>query len=101
MSRPKQMLNKSRGVDVDPKNQTVIVTDKELNAVLTYHAPELFRKPLRTPLWSLAGRLHQSPSRLSGTGRVAQHQVSFRKPASMLTVFAAKRFGWSQFLQHC
>jgi len=42
---PNQMLVKPRGVDVDPKNQTVIVTDKELNAVLTYHAPEVFREP--------------------------------------------------------
>jgi len=42
---PNQMLVKPRGVDIDPKNQAVIVTDKELNAVLTYHAPELFREP--------------------------------------------------------
>ena len=42
---PNQMLVKPRGVDIDPKNQAVIVTDKELNAVLTYYAPELFREP--------------------------------------------------------
>ncbi len=42
---PNQMLVKPRGIDVDPKNQAIIVTDKALNAVLTYHAPEIFREP--------------------------------------------------------
>ena len=42
---PHQMLDKPRGVDIDPRNQTIIVTDKTLNAVLTYHAPEIFRTP--------------------------------------------------------
>ena len=41
---PNKMLIKPRGVDLDPKNQAIIVTDKTLNAVLTYHAPELFRE---------------------------------------------------------
>ena len=39
---PDRMLNKPRGVEVDAKNQTVIVSDKTLNAVLTYYVPELF-----------------------------------------------------------
>ena len=42
---PHQMLVKPRGVDLDPKHQTIIVSDKTLNAVLTYHAPEIFREP--------------------------------------------------------
>jgi len=42
---PHQMLVKPRGVDVDAKHQTIIVTDKTLNAALTYHAPEIFREP--------------------------------------------------------
>ncbi len=41
---PHRMLRKPRGVDLDLKNQTVIVSDKDLNAVLTYHVPELFRE---------------------------------------------------------
>ena len=41
---PHKMLRKPRGVDLDPKNQTVIVSDKDLNAVLTYHVPEIFRE---------------------------------------------------------
>jgi hypothetical protein len=44
---PHRMLVKPRGVDVDPKNQTVIVSDKDLNAVLTYSVPEMFRTPAR------------------------------------------------------
>jgi hypothetical protein len=31
-----------RGVDLDPKNKSVIVTDKRLNAVLTFSFPEMF-----------------------------------------------------------
>jgi hypothetical protein len=42
---PHQMLVKPRGIDIDPQNQTIIVSDKELNAVLTYSAPEVFRAP--------------------------------------------------------
>ena len=45
---PHKMLRKPRGVDVDPKNQTIIVSDKDLNAVLTYHVPEIFREAPRT-----------------------------------------------------
>ncbi len=46
---PHRMIVKPRGVDLDVKNQTVIVSDKELNAVLTYHVPELFREAPRSP----------------------------------------------------
>jgi hypothetical protein len=42
---PNQMLSKPRGIDVDIKNQAIIVSDKNLNAVLTYHAPEIFGAP--------------------------------------------------------
>ncbi|MBI3940744.1 MAG: hypothetical protein HY315_07905 [Acidobacteria bacterium] len=41
---PGGMLIKPRGMDLDPKHQTIIVSDKELNAVLTYHLPEMFRQ---------------------------------------------------------
>jgi len=50
---PQRMLLKPRGLDIDVKNQTVIVSDKELNGVLTYHVPELFREspnPNRTQM---------------------------------------------------
>ena len=40
---PHGTLVKPRGVALDPRNQAVIVSDKGLNAVLTYHVPELFR----------------------------------------------------------
>jgi hypothetical protein len=42
---PNELLNKPRGVDVDTRHQTIIVTDKTLNAVLTYYAPEIFGEP--------------------------------------------------------
>ena len=48
---PQRMIQKPRGLDIDVKNQTVIVSDKDLNGVLTYHVPEIFREsptPLRT-----------------------------------------------------
>ena len=48
---PHRMLRKPRGLDLDHKNQTVIVSDKELNAVLTFHVPEIFQEvpsPQRT-----------------------------------------------------
>jgi hypothetical protein len=38
------VLQEMRGVAIDAKNQDVIITDKELNAVLTYHVPEVFRQ---------------------------------------------------------
>jgi hypothetical protein len=40
---PKGALRKPRGVTLDPRNRAVIVSDKELNAILTYDVPELFR----------------------------------------------------------
>jgi hypothetical protein len=39
---PQGKLIKPRGVDLDPENQALIVSDKEMNAVLTYHVPQLF-----------------------------------------------------------
>ena len=39
---------KPRGLDLDPKHNAVIVSDKQLNAVLTYEMPQLFR-PITTP----------------------------------------------------
>jgi hypothetical protein len=39
---PKGILRMVRGVDLDPKNKSVIVTDKRLNAVLTFYFPEMF-----------------------------------------------------------
>jgi len=42
---PKNMLRQPRGVTLDPKNKTVIVSDKYLNGVLTYSFPELFDAP--------------------------------------------------------
>src|SRR5215470_3799928 len=39
---PKGVLRMVRGVDRDPKNKSVIVTDKRLNAVLTFSFPEMF-----------------------------------------------------------
>ena len=35
-------LRMPRGVALDPKNKSLIVTDKRLNAVLTFHFPEIF-----------------------------------------------------------
>lgn len=31
-----------RGVAIDPQNKTVMATDKKLNAILTFHVPEVF-----------------------------------------------------------
>jgi hypothetical protein len=39
---PHGKLIKPRGVDLDPQNEALLVSDKELNAVLTYHVPQLF-----------------------------------------------------------
>ena len=39
---PKGMLRQPRGVTFDAKNQSVIVSDKYLNAVMTYYFPEIF-----------------------------------------------------------
>jgi hypothetical protein len=42
---PKGMLRQPRGVALDPKNKTIMVSDKYLNGVLTYSFPELFDGP--------------------------------------------------------
>ena len=39
---PKGTLLKPRGVALDPENHAVIVSDKKLNAILTYYFPEIF-----------------------------------------------------------
>jgi hypothetical protein len=39
---PNLLLKDVRGVAVDPKNQNVIVSDKTINGVLTFHVPEVF-----------------------------------------------------------
>jgi DNA-binding beta-propeller fold protein YncE len=44
----KGMLKETRGVTVDPKNKTIIVSDKLLAGVLTYSLPEMFRAPQAT-----------------------------------------------------
>ena len=39
---PGGMLRNIPGVALDPKNKEVIITDKDLNGILTYHFPEVF-----------------------------------------------------------
>jgi hypothetical protein len=39
---PNGKLVDPRGVTIDRKNKTVIISDKYLNAVLTYSVPQLF-----------------------------------------------------------
>jgi DNA-binding beta-propeller fold protein YncE len=39
---PNLLLKDARGITMDPKNKNVIVSDKTLNAVLTFHVPEAF-----------------------------------------------------------
>jgi hypothetical protein len=39
---PNLLLKDARGITIDPKNKNVIVSDKTLNAVLTFHVPEAF-----------------------------------------------------------
>lgn len=39
---PNTLLKKPRGVALNPKHKEVIVADMRLNAVLTYHFPEIF-----------------------------------------------------------
>ena len=38
----KGWLRQTRGLTLDPKNKTVIVSDKMLNAVMTFSIPEMF-----------------------------------------------------------
>lgn len=40
---PNGLLQKPRGLDLDPANNAVIVSDKGLNAVLTYEVPRIFK----------------------------------------------------------
>ncbi len=42
---PNGPLRDPRGVTIDAKNKSVIISDKELNAVLTFEVPELFDAP--------------------------------------------------------
>ena len=42
---PKGILRKPRGLDLDPLHNAVIVSDKELNAVMTYEMPQIFNPP--------------------------------------------------------
>jgi hypothetical protein len=44
---PNGALRAPRGVVLDKKNNSVIVSDKHLNAVLTFHIPEIFANPTR------------------------------------------------------
>ncbi len=39
---PNGMLRDAQGLAIDPKSKSVFVTDKYLNAVLTYYFPEIF-----------------------------------------------------------
>jgi len=39
---PQGVLQMVRGVAVNPKHKELIVTDKRLNAILTFYFPELF-----------------------------------------------------------
>ena len=39
---PQGLLRQPRGLILDPKHQNLIVSDKYLNGVATYHFPELF-----------------------------------------------------------
>jgi len=39
---PHGMLKQPRGIDFDAKNKSVIISDKVVNAVLTYYFPEIF-----------------------------------------------------------
>ena len=40
---PGLVLKDARGIALDVKNQNVMVSDKTLNAVLTFHVPEAFQ----------------------------------------------------------
>ena len=39
---PGGLLKDARGITLDPKNKNVIVSDKTLNGILTFHLPEAF-----------------------------------------------------------
>lgn len=40
---PKGILVKPRGLDIDPKHNAIIVSDKQLNAVVTFEMPQIFK----------------------------------------------------------
>ena len=40
--KPSNIMEKPRGVTLNPKNKEVIVSDMRLNAVLTFYFPEIF-----------------------------------------------------------
>jgi hypothetical protein len=46
---PNGTLFDPRGVVLDKKNRTVLVSDKQLNAVLTYHVPAIFEPSATAP----------------------------------------------------
>ena len=35
-----------RGITIDPKSKTVMATDKKLNAIVSFHVPEIFNEPV-------------------------------------------------------
>ena len=39
---PYGVLKQPRGIDLDARNKSVIITDKVLNSVLTFYFPEIF-----------------------------------------------------------
>src|SRR5205823_1503790 len=41
----KGLFRDIRGIAIDPKTKTVIASDKNLNAVLTFYVPEIFDGP--------------------------------------------------------
>jgi hypothetical protein len=41
---PNGILHRTRGITVDPESKTVIASDKYLNAVFTWHLPEIFSR---------------------------------------------------------
>ena len=46
---PKGILQKPRGLDLDPKHNAVIVSDKGLNAVMTFEVPQIFKASTSSP----------------------------------------------------
>ena len=39
---PNSVLRQVRGLTLDPKNKSIIVSDKYVNAVMTFYFPEIF-----------------------------------------------------------
>jgi len=50
---PKGVLRMPRGIALDVKNQNIMVSDKRLNAVLTFQFPEVFENA--NQFWRPAG----------------------------------------------